>query len=174
MRSVVSAYATPPRAYHSFAHVQEVLRHLSTVPTWTNPTDVYLAALFHDAVYVAGRKDNETKSAELARAAIETFLPTARLDVARIVTLIELTAKHGSLTPPDAAKSSAANGRIVQHSSPTPRPASHGATSSALPRRCGAPQRPPSTKETQQHDRSPAVRTSAAIPQVVGEQFPTV
>ncbi len=102
MRSVISAYATPPRAYHSFVHVQEVLRHLSTVPTWTNPNDVYLAALFHDAIYVAGRKDNEAKSAELARSAIETFLPKASLDVPRVVTLIELTAKHGSVTPPDA------------------------------------------------------------------------
>lgn len=102
MRSVISAYATPPRAYHSFAHVQEVLRHLATVPTWTNPNEVYLAALFHDAIYVAGRKDNEAKSAELARSAVETFLPKASLDVARIVTLIELTARHGAVTPPDA------------------------------------------------------------------------
>ncbi len=105
MRAVISAYATPPRAYHSFAHVQEVLRYLATVPIWTTPNEVHLAALFHDAIYVAGRKDNEAKSAELARSAIETFLPKASVDVSRVVALIELTAKHGSVSPedPDAA-----------------------------------------------------------------------
>lgn len=105
MRAVIAAYATPPRAYHGFAHVQEVLRHLATVPTWTHPNEVYLAALFHDAVYVAGQKDNEARSAQLARTAIATFLPTARLDVDRVAALIELTARHGAVTPtdPDAA-----------------------------------------------------------------------
>lgn len=101
MRSVISAYATPPRAYHSFAHVQEVLRHLATVPTWTHPAEVYLAALFHDAVYVPGRKDNEARSADLAAQAIDTFLPRAGLDVARVRALIDLTARHGAVTPPD-------------------------------------------------------------------------
>jgi predicted metal-dependent HD superfamily phosphohydrolase len=101
MRAVVSAYATPPRAYHSFAHVQEVLRHLATVSSWTQPNEVYLAALFHDAIYVAGRRDNEKKSAELARVAIETFLPNARIDLDHVVALIELTAQHGSAIPPN-------------------------------------------------------------------------
>jgi predicted metal-dependent HD superfamily phosphohydrolase len=109
MRAVVSAYATPPRAYHSFSHVQEVLSHLATVPTWERPAEVLLAALFHDAVYVAGRKDNEARSAELAADAITTFLPRAGLDVARVRHLIGLTARHGALTvaefvtDPDAA-----------------------------------------------------------------------
>lgn len=101
MRAVVSAYASPPRAYHSFAHVQEVLRHLATVPSWTRPNEVFLAALFHDAVYVPGRKDNEAKSADLAAEAIATFLPRAGLDVAYVRQLIDLTAKHGAVTPPD-------------------------------------------------------------------------
>lgn len=105
MRAVVAAYASPPRAYHSFTHVQEVLKHLSTVPDWAHPNEVFLAALFHDAVYVPGRKDNEAKSAELARQAIDTFLPRAGLDADLVTHLIELTAKHGSVTPkdPDAA-----------------------------------------------------------------------
>jgi predicted metal-dependent HD superfamily phosphohydrolase len=107
MRAVVSAYATPPRAYHSFSHVQEVLRHLATVPTWQRPADVFLAALFHDAVYVPGRKDNEARSAELARTAIATFLPRADVDADRVAHLIGLTARHGALDAatldPDAA-----------------------------------------------------------------------
>lgn len=95
-RAAAAAYASPPRAYHSFAHAQEVLRHLATVPAWEHPAEVQLAALFHDAVYVAGRSDNETKSADLALEAIATHLRTP-VDTALVRRLIELTARHGKL-----------------------------------------------------------------------------
>lgn len=98
MRSVIAAYAHPPRAYHSFTHVQEVLRHYATVAAWQHPREVYLAILFHDAVYLAGKSDNEAKSADLALQAIETFLAKEPIDAARVRHLIELTAKHGKLS----------------------------------------------------------------------------
>ena len=97
MQSVLAAYAQPPRAYHSFAHVQEVLRHFASVPEWARPREVYLAVLFHDAIYLAGKSDNEVKSADLALNAIETFLPKENLDASLVRNLIELTAKHGKL-----------------------------------------------------------------------------
>lgn len=102
IRAVQAAYAHPPRAYHSFAHVQEVLGHVGEVtagPGWKQPREVFLAALFHDAVYVAGATDNEAKSADLAAEAIETFLRGQGLDVARVRELILLTARHGKLKP---------------------------------------------------------------------------
>lgn len=102
IRAVRAAHAHPPRAYHSFAHVQEVLGHVGEVtagPGWTQPREVFLAALFHDAVYVAGATDNEAKSADLAAEAIETFLRGQGLDVARVRELILLTARHGKLKP---------------------------------------------------------------------------
>jgi len=95
-----AAYATPPRAYHSFSHVEEVLRQFASVaagPGWRRPVEVYLAILYHDAIYAAGRRDNEERSAELASAAIERFLPDAGIDAARVASLIRLTAKHGRL-----------------------------------------------------------------------------
>ena len=104
LRALVAAYAAPPRAYHSFAHVQEVLRHVETVsagPGWTHAREVFLAALFHDAVYVVGRSDNEARSADLALQALATFLPAEPLDTALIRTLIELTARHGKLVRAD-------------------------------------------------------------------------
>jgi predicted metal-dependent HD superfamily phosphohydrolase len=74
---------------------------------WTHPKSAFLALLFHDAVYVAGAPDNEAKSAELARETIERTMPRAAIDTARVAHLIELTARHGKLTPasvdPDAA-----------------------------------------------------------------------
>lgn len=97
LRAAEAAYARPVRAYHSWAHVQEVLRHLSLVPRWEHPREVALAALFHDAIYEAGRADNEVKSAELAAEAIARFLPPASVDVAYVRRLIELTARHGKL-----------------------------------------------------------------------------
>ncbi|MCI4566601.1 hypothetical protein [Lysobacter sp. CFH 32150] len=99
-----AAYATPPRAYHNFQHVQEVLRHYDAVtagPGWTQPAEVYLAVLYHDAIYEAGRRDNETRSAELAVDHIARWLPDRSLDPARVAELIHLTARHGQFAPGD-------------------------------------------------------------------------
>jgi len=89
------AYATPPRAYHTLEHVLEVARCWAQ-ETWQQPRQTFLAVLFHDAVYVVGRSDNEQRSAELSGAD------------PRVRELILLTAKHGRLTPadvdPEAAK----------------------------------------------------------------------
>lgn len=101
-----AAYATPPRAYHDFHHVQEVLRHFAEVsagPGWTQPMEVYLAALYHDAIYEAGRKDNESRSAGLAMAQIGQWLPEAGIDTLRVAELINLTARHGQFSPGDFA-----------------------------------------------------------------------
>jgi predicted metal-dependent HD superfamily phosphohydrolase len=99
-----AAYASPPRAYHNFQHVQEVLRHYHEVaagPGWRQPAEVGLAVLYHDAIYEAGRRDNETRSAELAVAHVAQWWSSAGLDAQRVVDLIELTARHGTLQPAD-------------------------------------------------------------------------
>ena len=99
-----AAYASPPRAYHNFQHVQEVLRHYHEVaagPGWRQPAEVGLAVLYHDAIYEAGRRDNETRSAELAVTHVSRWWPTAGIDAQRVVELIELTARHGTLQPAD-------------------------------------------------------------------------
>jgi predicted metal-dependent HD superfamily phosphohydrolase len=99
-----AAYASPPRAYHNFQHVQEVLRHYHEVaagPGWRQPAEVGLAVLYHDAIYEAGRRDNETRSADLAVAHVAQWWPTAGIDAQRVVDLIELTARHGTLQPAD-------------------------------------------------------------------------
>ena len=102
-QALEQAYATPPRAYHSIDHVQEVLRQFDAVaqgPGWRQPREVQWAALYHDAIYVAGRGDNEARSAQLAQAHLEQW-PQPGVDVARVVELIELTARHGALSPGD-------------------------------------------------------------------------
>lgn len=96
--ALAQAYATPPRAYHNAGHVGEVLRHYANVadgPGWTHPREVCLAVLYHDAIYEAGRSDNEARSAQLAREHIARWLPDAGVDADRVAALIEWTARHG-------------------------------------------------------------------------------
>ncbi|MBK7863195.1 MAG: hypothetical protein IPJ65_32210 [Archangiaceae bacterium] len=86
--SLERAYATPPRAYHTLEHVLEVAEQWAQ-QTWRQPEQTFRAVLFHDAVYVVGRPDNEARSAELSG------------DDARVRELILLTARHGHLSPRD-------------------------------------------------------------------------
>ncbi len=57
------------RAYHNLAHVAALVRlaedHRDLL---TNPAEVGLAIWYHDAIYLPRRADNESASAELARA----------------------------------------------------------------------------------------------------------
>ncbi len=101
LAEIRTAYAQPPRAYHNYGHVQALLQHYRDVaagPGWHQPLEVLLAVLYHDAIYEAGRADNEQRSAELAVAGIQRWLPDAAVHVAQVKALIELTARHGSLT----------------------------------------------------------------------------
>lgn len=98
------SYLAPQRAYHHFGHVQEVLRHYRAVeegPGWHQPVEVWLAVLYHDAVYIPGRSDNEAVSARLAIEHIERWRPHAHIDAKRVSDLIQLTARHGTLCARD-------------------------------------------------------------------------
>ena len=52
------AYRSPGRHYHTWAHVEDCVEKLRAMPV-DEPRRVFLALVFHDAVYVPGRKDNE-------------------------------------------------------------------------------------------------------------------
>ena len=104
LAAIHQAYRSPPRAYHGWSHVEDVEQWYQEVlkgPGWKKPREVFIAILFHDAIYVPGRKDNEEKSAQLALNLVDQHLPRKQLDTARIVELILLSARHGSLTPTD-------------------------------------------------------------------------
>ena len=92
---LAGAYAEPQRAYHTAAHIAEVLGWFDVVADdvgWEDPSAVYAAIVFHDAIYVPGAKDNEARSAAWCLA--EGFSD-------RGAQLIELTARHGGLAPGD-------------------------------------------------------------------------
>lgn len=90
--ALVAAYGEPQRAYHTAAHIEELLRWFDVLaegPGWVRPMDVYLAIVFHDAVYDPTRTDNETRSADMAHRLANASDHACEL--------IELTARHGRL-----------------------------------------------------------------------------
>ena len=100
-------YATPPRHYHTLAHVEAMLgewralRDAGVPGASALPAEWAAAVLFHDAVYVAGRPDNEARSAALAERHAAQHFPGLR--VPTVTRLIALTALHGATLPPDLA-----------------------------------------------------------------------
>lgn len=101
LAEIVAAYGDGARAYHGLEHVLAVAREfaaLHALDAWERPREVFLALLYHDAVYVPGAGDNEIKSAALARSALAAWLADAGLDAERIAALILATARHGALT----------------------------------------------------------------------------
>jgi predicted metal-dependent HD superfamily phosphohydrolase len=103
--AVRDAYAQPPRAYHNFAHVLEVLASFQRVPVWKNREAVYFAILFHDAIYEAGRSDNEERSADLATRLLSATEHARHIP--RVQQLIRLTARHGSIDPKEVDEDAA-------------------------------------------------------------------
>src|SRR3546814_216155 len=71
------------------------------ISDWSSDVCSSYLLLYHDAVYEAGRGDNETRSAKLAVAEIAKWLPEASVDASRVAELIELTARHGQFAPGD-------------------------------------------------------------------------
>lgn len=96
-------WSSPGRSYHDVTHLDAVLAlfdALEAEDAWDDPASVYVALLYHDAVYVPGRSDNEAQSAALARADIARL--GLDVDAERVAWLILLTARHGDLHGADA------------------------------------------------------------------------
>lgn len=94
----------PGRAYHDEAHLDEVLGRYDEVAAaigWRQPVEVLIALLFHDVVYQPGARDNEARSAEMARDSMAAHLPPGSVDGDRVAALILLTARHATLGPGD-------------------------------------------------------------------------
>jgi predicted metal-dependent HD superfamily phosphohydrolase len=94
MRDLAARYGEPHRAYHTASHIAEVLRWFDWVTDrtgWSHAADVYLAIVFHDAIYDPLAKDNEARSAALAGDSVGASPRTQQM--------IVLTARHGSVLP---------------------------------------------------------------------------
>lgn len=88
-----AAYASPLRQYHTWAHVESCVAEISSFAC-EHPRSIFLALVFHDAVYVAGRSDNEAKSAELARRVLEADGCVSAPELHAIDRMIRATSDH--------------------------------------------------------------------------------
>lgn len=91
-------YSAPPRAYHGVPHLEEVLMRWGQVDSaglWEDRPSAFAALCLHDAVYIAGSKDNESESAELADTWCPAFCPEA--DPELVAEWVRMTALHGKL-----------------------------------------------------------------------------
>lgn len=88
-----AAYQSPARHYHTWNHVIACTEQLRTVPC-ERPRVIFLALLFHDAVYVAGRSDNEARSAQLAREVLRANKSLTTDELTAIEGLILATKDH--------------------------------------------------------------------------------
>jgi predicted metal-dependent HD superfamily phosphohydrolase len=93
-------HAEPHRAYHTLAHVAQVLAGVDELiaagEPVADPGAVRLAAWFHDAVYVPGSPDNERASAELADVTLDS-LGLAADRRGRVRALVLATRDHTAL-----------------------------------------------------------------------------
>lgn len=97
---VEALYAYPPRDYHNLAHIGACLALLDKHLALASDPDAIEAAIFlHDCVYVAGRGDNEQRSAMIAGMFLG-YVGVAAARIARIGELILVT-RHTDV-PPDA------------------------------------------------------------------------
>jgi predicted metal-dependent HD superfamily phosphohydrolase len=102
--AVRESHASAGRFYHSWDHVLDCTQKLRDFDC-ASPRAAFLALLFHDAVYVPGRPDNEARSAALA---VELLHSHARLgpgETAEIQRMILATRDHrlGAGQSPDVA-----------------------------------------------------------------------
>lgn len=64
---VTEHYANPNRHYHNLNHIENLIAQIQQLSLSTDDNAILInVALFHDVIYKAGRKDNESKSAEFA------------------------------------------------------------------------------------------------------------
>ena len=93
---LVSLYGKSERFYHNFVHIVHSLREFDNVRHLIeNPEQVETALWYHDAVYDTRAKDNEERSAELARRKLKEA--GLRKEFIENVTFLILSTKHQAM-----------------------------------------------------------------------------
>jgi predicted metal-dependent HD superfamily phosphohydrolase len=122
-QSLLTAYGSPSRGYHTLEHIGEVLRwidRLAVEPSFA----LEMAAWLHDVVYDTTRDDNEAASAAWARESIGPHVATEVVD--RAAALILMTASHQP-EPDDVEATALADADLAILSSPPERYARYAA-----------------------------------------------
>jgi len=97
LAALIERYSEPHRHYHNMQHINDCLDNFRKVQKWENYPAVELALWFHDAIYEPYAKDNEKRSAQLAKNFLDANTPDHPLKP-EVVTLIEATQFHAETT----------------------------------------------------------------------------
>jgi predicted metal-dependent HD superfamily phosphohydrolase len=93
---LIGRYSEPHRAYHTIQHLEECFREFEAVRGLAkSPCAVGLGLFFHDAIYDTHARDNEEKSAELARQVLAGA--GAEEPIQSYVTDIILATRHAAM-----------------------------------------------------------------------------
>ena len=99
-------YTDLQRAYHTWQHIDECLSALAAYETEHGDTgrEIRFALFYHDAVYEIGARDNEARSADLARKRLADLHESGQL-IERVAALVMATAhlSDAGATPDDRA-----------------------------------------------------------------------
>jgi predicted metal-dependent HD superfamily phosphohydrolase len=91
---IESYYSASGRYYHTLGHIGKLLRLFEEYETRITDKDaVQFAIWYHDIIYVPGRGDNETQSAELAEKRLRE-LRVSEEKIKTVTQLIEATKTH--------------------------------------------------------------------------------
>ena len=92
---LIRRYAEPHRVFHTTAHLADVLKVLREFQAEDR---LSLAAWFHDAIYVPGARDNESRSAQLARDSLRAC-KLSQADTVFVEEAVLATASHVAQRP---------------------------------------------------------------------------
>jgi predicted metal-dependent HD superfamily phosphohydrolase len=93
MAQLKNRYAEPQRHYHTWSHIEQLLREYSAVAEYITHQKALLCALYyHDAIYEIPSSDNERKSAYLLRQELQDLIGAD--DLALAAKLIMATKDH--------------------------------------------------------------------------------
>ncbi|HEX2533477.1 MAG TPA: hypothetical protein VHK69_07065 [Chitinophagaceae bacterium] len=103
-KEILSTYRQPERHYHNTDHLIRMLEDLEQYGTEGDDyRSIRLSIFFHDLVYVPGRTDNETLSAEAAYSFLQVAGAGAGTALGRrVADMIEQTAHHHAAVHPGA------------------------------------------------------------------------
>lgn len=91
LADLTARHAEPHRHYHSVSHIVDLLVRIAALP-FADRSAAVAAAFWHDAIYEVGVRDNEARSADLARAALNEL--DAKPFAARVAAICAATATH--------------------------------------------------------------------------------
>ncbi len=93
LKTAYLQYQSPGRFYHTWSHIRACVEALHTFPCESG-RNVFLALLFHDAIYIPGNPENEEQSAGIAARILQQHSDLGETELEKVCRLILATRDH--------------------------------------------------------------------------------